>query len=110
MANTNQNRVIRKLIVAFGNVFNNITLVRYNPDDSEQERFVVPIDYAAKELYVMRLQGDPDLNKKVMMALPRMSYELTGMKYDSSRKQITNMIIFAIRFIISLQLIIEYAS
>ena len=82
--------MIRKLTVAFGDLFNNITLVRYNPDLSEQERFIVPIDYAAKELYVMRLQGDPDLDKKVMMTLPRMSYEMTGLSYDSSRKQITN--------------------
>jgi hypothetical protein len=82
--------MIRKIAIAFGDLFNNITLVRYNPDESEQERFLVPIDYATKELYVMRLQSDPDLNKKVMMALPRMSYELSGMKYDSSRKQITN--------------------
>lgn len=90
MANIVYNRMIRKLTVAFGDLFNNITLVRYNPDLTEQERFIVPIDYAAKELYVMRLQGDPDLDKKVMMTLPRMSYEMTGLSYDSSRKQITN--------------------
>jgi hypothetical protein len=90
MANVFYNRMIRKLTVAFGDLFNNITLVRYNPDLTEQERFIVPIDYAAKELYVMRLQGDPELDKKVMMTLPRMSYEMTGLNYDSSRKQITN--------------------
>jgi len=90
MANVVYNRMIRKLTVAFGDLFNNITLVRYNPDLTEQERFVVPIDYATKELYVMRLQGDPNLDKKVMMTLPRMSYEMNGLKYDASRKQITN--------------------
>jgi hypothetical protein len=91
MANIVYNRMIRKLTVAFGDLFNNITLVRYNPDLTEQERFVVPIDYATKELYVMRLQGDPNLDKKVMMTLPRMSYEMNGLKYDASRKQITNI-------------------
>jgi hypothetical protein len=90
MANVFYNRMIRKLTVAFGDLFNNITLVRYNPDLTEQERFIVPIDYATKELYVMRLQGDPELDKKVMMTLPRMSYEMTGLSYDASRKQITN--------------------
>lgn len=90
MANVFYNRMIRKLTVAFGDLFNNITLVRYNPDLTEQERFIVPIDYAAKELYVMRLQGDPELDKKVQMTLPRMSFEMNGMSYDSSRKQITN--------------------
>ena len=55
MANVFYNRMIRKLTVAFGDLFNNITLVRYNPDLTEQERFIVPIDYAAKELYVICL-------------------------------------------------------
>ena len=91
MASTFYNKMIRKITVAFGDLFNNITLVRYNSDDTEQERFIVPIDYATKELYVMRIQGDPNLDKKVMMTLPRMSYELNGIEYDSSRKQMTNI-------------------
>lgn len=91
MASIFYNRMIRKITVAFGDLFNNITLVRYNSNDTEQERFIVPIDYATKELYVMRIQGDPNLDKKVMMTLPRMSYELNGIEYDSSRKQMTNI-------------------
>lgn len=91
MASIFYNRMIRKITVAFGDLFNNITLVRYNSNDTEQERFIVPIDYATKELYVMRVQGDPNLDKKVMMTLPRMSYELNGIEYDSSRKQMTNI-------------------
>jgi hypothetical protein len=95
MAITNNNKIIRKLIVAFGNLFNNISLVRYNTDGTEQERFLVPITYAPKELYVQRLSSDPDLDKKVQMTLPRMSYEMIGMTYDSSRKQNTNIKNFA---------------
>jgi hypothetical protein len=94
-ANVQYHRVIRKLVVGFGNLFNNITLVRYNPDNSESERMVVPIAYASKELYVMRLQDDPDLSKKVMITLPRMSFEMTGLTYDASRKQNTNLKQFA---------------
>jgi len=95
MANVVYNRMIRKITVAFGELFSNITLVRYNPDQTEQERFVVPIDYATKELYVMRIQGDPNLDKKVQMTLPRMSYEMNGLTYDSTRKQNTNIQNFA---------------
>jgi hypothetical protein len=95
MANTFYNRSIRKTIVAFGNVFDNITLVRYNQDQSEQERVIVPIAYATKERYVMRLEGDPDLDKKVQITLPRMSFEMNGLSYDSSRKQNTNTKNFA---------------
>ena len=84
------NRIIRKLVVGFGNLFDKIILVRYNPDNTEAERFLVPIAYAPKELYVQRLQGDPDLDKKVQMTLPRLSFELTGLTYDATRKQNTN--------------------
>ena len=95
MANTTYNRIIRKLVVGFGNLFNDITLVRYNPDQSEAERFIVPIAYAAKELYVQRLEGDTNLDKKVQMTLPRLSFEMTGLTYDASRKQNTNFKAFA---------------
>lgn len=95
MANTQYNRVIRKMVVGFGNLFNEITLVRYNPDLSEAERFLIPIAYATKERYVMRLEDDYTLDKKVQVALPRLSFEMTGLSYDSSRKQNTNIKNFA---------------
>jgi len=91
MANTSYNRIIRKLVVGFGNLFDNITLVRYNGDNSEAERFVVPIAYASKEQYVMRLESDPLLDKKVQITLPRMSFEMNGLQYDATRKQNTNI-------------------
>jgi len=95
MANIFYNRTIRKLVVGFGNLFNDITLVRYNPDNSEAERFIVPIAYAAKEHYVQRLEADYNLDKKVQMTLPRLSFEMTGLRYDASRKQNTNVKNFA---------------
>jgi hypothetical protein len=85
------NRIIRKLTLAFGNIFNNLTLVRYNLDLTEQERFLIPVGYGTKELYVSRLQEDPDLNKKVQITLPRISYILNGISYDNTRKQNTNL-------------------
>jgi hypothetical protein len=95
MASTQYNRIIRKLVIGFGNLFDKITLVRYKQDMKEQERFIVPLAYAAKEDYVMRIQGDPNLDKKVQMTLPRMSFLLNGMTYDSSRKLNTNIKNFA---------------
>jgi hypothetical protein len=85
------NKIIRKLVVGFGNLFDDITLTRFNPDGSEVQRQKVPLAYASKERYVMRLQSDPELDKKVQITLPRMSFDMTGMTYDSSRKQLTNI-------------------
>jgi hypothetical protein len=87
----NYHKIIRKMVVGFGDLFNDIDLIRYNPDGTEAQRQKVPLAYAPKERYVMRLQGDPDLDKKVQITLPRMSFEMTGLRYDSSRKGITNI-------------------
>jgi len=95
MSTTEHNRIIRKTIIGFGNLFDNITLIRYNPDGTQSNRFLVPIAYATKERYVMRLEEDLNLNKKVQTTLPRFSFEMTGLKYDSSRKQNTNIKNFA---------------
>lgn len=95
MANIFYNRALRKYVVGFGNLFNDITLVRYNPDYTEAQRMIVPIVYGPKEDYVMRLEEDPTLGKKVQLTLPRMSFELLGFNYDASRKQNTNIKNFA---------------
>jgi hypothetical protein len=80
-------RTIRKNVIAFGSLFNDITLVRYLKNSStEIERFKVPLSYAAKETFITKLLGDPDLQKNVQVVLPRMSFEITSITYDSSRK------------------------
>lgn len=83
-------RIIRKIVIAFGNIFNNISLSRYDANGVEQEHFLVPIVYGGKEKYVSRLEGDPSLDKKVQVTLPIMSFEMTDMSYDASRKLNTN--------------------
>ena len=84
-------QIIRKIIVGFGSIFDDLTLIRTESDGSENQRIKVPLIYADKEKYVARLIGDPDLDKKIQMVLPRMSFDLLGMEYDSTRKLITNI-------------------
>lgn len=91
MANIFYNRAIRKIVTSFGDLFSNIYLARYDSDGLEEGRMLIPIAYAQKEKYVQRLEGDPDLEKKVQITLPRFSYEMNGFSYDSSRKQNTNI-------------------
>lgn len=81
-------KLTRKYVVLFGNMFNNITLIRYNKDtNAEIERFKIPILYAPKEKYYARLQSDPDLQRELQVSLPRLSFELTEFSYDPTRKQ-----------------------
>lgn len=80
-------RIVRKLVVAFGTMFNNIRLVRYNKAGTvEVERITVPLSYASKEKFYARITQDPTLDKEVMMTLPRMAFELNGITYDPLRK------------------------
>lgn len=87
--NYSYHKIIRKIIVAFGDMFNNVTMFRYTEAGEEESRFLVPLLYGGKEKYVSRLEGDPDLDKKVQITLPAMSYEMTNMHYDSARKLVT---------------------
>lgn len=81
-------RIIRKMVVAFGTLFNDIRLVRYNKAGTiEIERIIVPLQYAQKEKFYQRITQDPNLAKQVQLTLPRMSFELTNVTYDPLRKR-----------------------
>lgn len=83
-------QLTRKYVILFGNMFNNITIKRLNRNVSppeEIERVKIPIIYAPKEKYVARLNSDFDLAREIQVVLPRMSFDLTGLSYDASRKQ-----------------------
>ena len=81
--------LIRKYGLIFSNMFNNITMLRTDPDNNEILRTKVPIVFGPKEHWVTRLKSDPDLLRELQTVLPRMSYEVTGYAYDASRKQNT---------------------
>lgn len=80
-------RITRKMVVAFGTMFNNIKLYRYNlAGTTEIERITVPLNYITKEKFYTRLAQDPKLDKEIQITLPRMSFELTDIAYDPTRK------------------------
>lgn len=80
-------RIIRKVVVGFGTLFNNIKLYRYAKDGvTEFERITVPLSYASKEKFYARLAEDPSLAKEVQLTLPRLSFEMTSVAYDPLRK------------------------
>jgi hypothetical protein len=82
------NRSIRKIVVAFGTLFNDIQLQRYSKDGvTKYELFKVPLSYGPKERFLTRITSDPTLTKSISVVVPRISFELTGMSYDPSRKQ-----------------------
>lgn len=84
------NKTSRKFVTIFGNLFNNITLIR-TTGNTEIERILVPITYSPKEKFLVRINQDPTLSKSVQITLPIMSFERTSMTYDSSRQIIRNL-------------------
>lgn len=80
---------VRKAIVAFGKLFSNIYIDRKSGDSVEGttvQRLQVPLAYAPKEKWIVRLEQDPNLENHTYTTLPRMSFEIIGYNYDPARK------------------------
>ena len=77
---------IRKTIVGFGRLFSDIKIERQDSDGNVAQTVAVPLAYAPKEKWIVRLDSDPGLNNHTYISLPRMSFEITGYSYDPTRK------------------------
>jgi hypothetical protein len=81
--------IIRKSIVAFGRLFSDIYIDRKSGDSvtgTTIQRLHIPLAYAPKEKWLVRLEQDPDLTNNTYVTLPRMSFEIIGYAYDPLRK------------------------
>ena len=78
--------IIRKTVIAFGTVFNDINVRHQDKTGKDISNIKVPIAYGPRQKFLARLQQQPDLNKAVQISLPRMSFEMTSIDYDSTRK------------------------
>ena len=76
----------RKVVVAFGTLFNGITLVRKDNRGTIQQSMKVPLAYGPRQKYLVRLADDPDLSKSTAVTLPRIGFEIAGISYDPARK------------------------
>ena len=77
---------IRKVIVAFGKMFNNISIVRKDNSGAIVQSMKVPLAYGPRQKFLTRLRDDPDLAKQVAVTLPRIGFEIQNLTYDPSRK------------------------
>ena len=81
--------IIRKSIVAFGRLFSDIYIDRKQGDSvsgTTIQRLQIPLAYAPKEKWLVRLEQDPTLENHTYVSLPRMSFEILGYNYDPARK------------------------
>ena len=78
--------IIRKTVVGFGTLFNNIEIQRTS--GSRTEVMKVPLAYGPKQRFLARLKQVGDLTSKdaTQITLPRLSFEITTIEFDSQRK------------------------
>jgi hypothetical protein len=78
--------IIRKTVIAFGTLFNKIQIRKTDDSGNVVSVIEVPLAYGPTQKFLARLEQSPDLNKPFQMNLPRMSFEISGINYDSRRK------------------------
>ncbi len=80
--------IIRKTIVSFGTLFNNIEIKHKDKTGSVVSVTKVPISYGPQQKFLARVTQGREYQDGVgtTLTLPRMSFEVIGMNYDSVRK------------------------
>ena len=82
-------QILRKIVNCFGALFDNVYVVGTDNQGDIFSTIKVPIRYGPTQKFLARVEQVPDLNKPIQITLPRMSFEIIGMNYDSSRKVTT---------------------
>ncbi len=77
---------IRRYVIVFGTMFNDMVVWRRNNAGAIIKRIKVPIAYGPRAKFLSRLRQDPNLTKPDAISLPRMSFQIVGYNYDPTRK------------------------
>ena len=77
---------IRRSVIAFGSVFNDIHVRRKDGTGTAIQSLKVPLAYGPKQKFLARLYENPNLTNINQLTLPRMGFEISGFQYDGQRK------------------------
>lgn len=76
---------IRRMVSAFGTMFNNIEIQKQDANGNLLQKIKVPLSYGPRQKYLARIQERTSLDDtKLGIKMPRMSFEITSLSYDSS--------------------------
>ena len=76
--------IIKKTVVGFGTLFNNIELRRVASGKTEVMK--VPLAYGPRQKFLQRLNQVGLDKRSTQITLPRISFEIQGFNYDATRK------------------------
>tara|TARA_A100001035_G_scaffold154273_1_gene121776 strand:- start:2616 stop:3461 length:846 start_codon:yes stop_codon:yes gene_type:complete len=86
LGNYYYHEIIRKTIIAFGTLFNDVHVRHTDQAGNSAGDLKVPLAYGPSQKFLARITQQADLNKPVQITMPRMSFEMTSIDYDPSRK------------------------
>ena len=78
--------ILRKIVIGFGTIFNNIEIRTKNNDGTFAQQMKVPLAYGPMSKFLALIEQQRDYKNRMAITLPRMSFEMTGLSYDPSRK------------------------
>ena len=78
--------IIRKTIISFGTLFNDIYIRHTKSDGSVLDETKVGLSYGPMQKFLAKIQEQEQLTKSIAITLPRMSFEMSGIQYDPTRK------------------------
>ena len=77
-------QTLRKMVIAFGSLFNDISVKRTNSSGAVIETLKVPVAYGPKQKFMVRI-ANPNL-KGPAIVLPRIGFMMSQIMYDGTRK------------------------
>jgi hypothetical protein len=79
-------KTISKTVIAFGTLFNNIQIRHNDDNDNPVSVLKVPLAYGPIQKFLARIEQNASGDRKIALTLPRMSFEMTSIDYDPTRK------------------------
>jgi len=78
---------IKRAVAVFGTLFNNMSVVKKNGSGNVISTIKVPLAYGPRQKFLARIQDEKYLtDPKLAIRLPRMSFEIISMSYDTNTK------------------------
>jgi len=86
LSNYFYNATIKRVVSVFGTIFNNIKIARFDSGVTTNTLHV-PISYGPRSKFLARIREEGNFDDPgVAIKLPRLSFEMTSIDYDSSSK------------------------
>jgi len=86
LGNYYYHEIIRKTIIGFGTLFNDIHIKHKDENSDVLSVLRVPLNYGPSQKFLARITEQKELNRPYQITLPRMSFEHNSIIYDATRK------------------------